>query len=181
MWYDETGLTFVPPSPNSPSLDMLTLYPGTCLIEGTNVSEGRGTTRPFEMIGAPWVYPKRLADHLRERGLDGVAFRPVYFTPTFGKHAGETCGGVHIHIKDRDAVHAVRIGLHLLDALRREHPGEFAWTPPISKGRSMIDLLAGTDGLRHAIDAGEQPDTLLQRWERGLPDFKKLCQSSLLY
>ena len=181
MWYDETGLPFVPPSPNAPSLEMLTLYPGTCLVEGTNVSEGRGTTRPFETVGAPWINPKRLARRLAERGLPGVAFRPVYFTPSFQKHAGEVCGGVQIHILDRAAVHAVRVGLHLLHALIAESGSEFAWRAPAAGGRRMIDLLAGTDRLRLHLDAGGDPDELLSEWEAALPSFAPLAERARLY
>lgn len=180
MWYDETGLPFVPPSPNSPTLDMLTLYPGTCLIEGTNISEGRGTTRPFEIIGAPWIKPRRLADRLIERQLPGVAFRPVYFTPTFNKFSGQRCGGVHIHITDRESLPAVRVGLHVIDCIMQEDPSSFQWKIP-DQGTPHIDLLAGTDTLR--LDMGQrlEPDELLQQWERQLDDFTSLSSKFHLY
>lgn len=180
MWYDETGLPFVPPSPNSPNLDMLTLYPGTCLIEGSNVSEGRGTTRPFEMIGAPWIKPRRLADRLTERRLPGVAFRPIYFTPTFDKYAGETCGGVHVHIVDRDAVHSVRTGLHIIDCIMRDAPSDFEWI--IKEGIPIhVDLLAGTDELRLNLGINLGPDELLEIWERELPAFQEIGKKAHLY
>lgn len=127
QWYDETGLTFVPPSPNTPTLETLVLYPGTCLVEGTNLSEGRGTTHPFRWIGAPWIDGVRLARELNGRGLPGVAFRPVFFTPTFSKHAGTLCAGVEPHVLDPEAFRPVRTGLHLLDALYRQAPERWAW------------------------------------------------------
>lgn len=180
QWYDETGLTFVPPSPNTPTLETLVLYPGTCLVEGTNLSEGRGTTRPFEVIGAPWIHPQRLADRLRERSLPGVAFRPVYFTPTFGKHQGQVCGGVHIHVLRRDEVHAVRVGLHLLDALKAESGSEFSWISQ-GNGRPFVDLLAGTDRLRLHLEAGGDPDELLRAWESELDRFRVQAAEVALY
>lgn len=181
MWYDETGLHFVPPSPNAPSLDMITLYPGTCLLEGTNVSEGRGTTRPFELIGAPWIQPRRLAARLSERNLPGVCFRPVYFTPTFSKHEGQVCGGVQVHVTDRDALHAVRVGLHVLDTLIAEAPDAFEWLSPTGSGHPMIDLLAGTDALRLELGRTSEPDDLLARWEKSLTDFTAIAQKAALY
>lgn len=182
MWFDATGLPFVPPSPNMPTLDTLTLYPGTCLFEGTTLSEGRGTTRPFEFIGAPWLDAKQLADALNERQLPGVAFRPVYFVPTFSKHKGEQCSGVQVHITEHAAVHAVTVGLHLLQAVREQSPSDFSWRPPYREGgRHFIDLLAGSDELRQAIDAGEEPDAILQRWEPERKAFEEIRQKYLLY
>ncbi len=180
MWYDETGLPFVPPSPNSPTLDMLTLYPGTCLIEGTNLSEGRGTTRPFEVVGAPWIKPRRLADRLRERALPGIMVRPTYFTPSFSKHKGQVCGGVQIHIVNRDEVHAVRVGIHLLHALMQEGPHVFEWLQASNAPRH-IDLLAGTDELRLQLDAGCDPDELLRVWSDDLERFKDVARTFYLY
>lgn len=181
MWYDETGLPFVPPSPNMPTFDTLTLYPGTCLVEGTNLSEGRGTTRPFELIGAPWVDARRLADALRERQLPGVAFRPAHFVPTFSKHQGEHCAGVQVHITDREYIASVTIGIHLLHTVRQLHP-EFAWRAPYSEGgRHFIDLLSGSDELRRGLDAGEDPDTLLARWKKERSAFEERMKNYLLY
>lgn len=156
-WLDETGLPFVPPSPNMPTLDTAAVYPGACLIEGTLLSEGRGTTRPFETCGAPWVDGRRLAAALREEDLPGVAFRPVRFRPTFQKFAGEECGGVMQHLTDRRAYRPWRTGIALLAALRRLWPDEFRWRPPpyeYETKRLPIDILAGSPRLREGIEAG---------------------------
>lgn len=156
-WLDETGLPFVPPSPNMPTLDTAAVYPGACLLEGTLLSEGRGTTRPFETCGAPWVDGRRLAAALREEDLPGVAFRPVRFRPTFQKFAGEECGGVMQHLTDRRVYRPWRTGIALLAALRRLWPGEFRWRPPpyeYEAKRLPIDILAGSPRLREGIEAG---------------------------
>lgn len=182
MWHGATGLPFVPPSPNTPTLDTLTLYPGTCLIEGTTLSEGRGTTRPFELIGAPWVDARRLADALNERELPGVRFRPAYFVPTFGKHQGTQCGGVQIHITSREQIRSVDVGVHLLHALKEHHPSEFAWRPPYREGgRHFVDLLSGSSELRTCLDAGTEPEAILSSWARARAEFESLRQSYLLY
>ena len=128
MWHDETGLPWVMPSPNMPTLDTATVYPGMCLLEGTNVSEGRGTTRPFEICGAPWVNGEALASELPS--LPGAHFRAVQFEPTFQKHAGMLCGGVQIHVTDRDAYQPLHTGLTIIETLRKRWPEEFAWKQP---------------------------------------------------
>lgn len=181
MWFDETRLPWVPPSPNMPTPQTALLYPGTCLIEGTNLSEGRGTTTPFELIGAPWLDASRLADDLNGRGLPAVYFRPATFVPTFSKHRETTCQGVHIHVLDREAVRPVRIGLHLLDACRRHAPGDFAWLPPSGGGPHFIDLLAGTDRLRIDLDQGRDPDEIWQEWSAALEGFLPVRERYLLY
>ncbi|HLS91544.1 MAG TPA: DUF1343 domain-containing protein [Limnochordia bacterium] len=182
MWWDETGLPWVPPSPNMPTPQTALLYPGTCLFEGTNLSEGRGTTTPFELIGAPWIDPYRLADALNERELPGVRFRPAFFTPTFSKHRDALCAGVHVHVLERDRVQPVRVGLHLLDAARRQAPSDFAWLSPARPGgRYFIDLLAGTDRLRRDIDQGRDPDEIWNEWNTALKDFLPVRERYLLY
>lgn len=180
MWFDETGLPWVPPSPNLPTLDSLTLYPGTCLVEGTNCSEGRGTTRPFEIVGAPWIDPFALADNLTRRDLPGVRFRPTFFVPTFSKHAGQRCGGVQIHLVDREALRPVELGVHLLQALRQQDPEAFSWrrTPD---GAYFIDLLAGTDRLRHVLDAEGSVDRMLRVWDEDVRAFSERLCSVILY
>jgi uncharacterized protein YbbC (DUF1343 family) len=180
LWFDQTGLPWVPPSPNLPTLDATTLYPGTCLIEGTNVSEGRGTTRPFEYIGAPWLDPFRFADELRSRNLPGVAFRPAYFTPTFSKYAGEACGGVQISIVDRDALQPVALGIHLLHACLTLEPASFAWRYR-DDGRAFIDLLLGSDAPRGDLDAGLSPSDVMAGWDLDVDAFRKRRQPFLLY
>ena len=159
-WLDEAGLPFVPPSPNMPTLDTAAVYPGACLIEGTNLSEGRGTTRPFEICGAPWIAGDRLAAALAAEGLPGVRFRPVRFRPTFHKFAGEECGGVMQHLTDRRAYRPWRTGIALLCHLRRQRPAEFAWRQPpyeYEPERLPIDILAGSPELREGIEAGRPP------------------------
>lgn len=187
QWLDETGLPFVPPSPNMPTLDTAAVYPGACLLEGTLLSEGRGTTRPFEICGAPWVAGDRLAAALREEGLPGVAFRPVRFRPTFQKFAGEECGGVMQHLTDRRSYRPWRTGIALLAALRRLWPDEFRWRPPpyeYEQERLPIDILAGSPQLREGIEAGRPAADLadaLEAERRANPDFEESRRSARLY
>lgn len=184
MWADETGLPWVMPSPNLPSLETATVYPGTCLVEGTNVSEGRGTTRPFELVGAPWVDGQALARRLNALGLSGCRFRPVFFVPSFSKYAGEVCAGVQVHVLDRAAFEPVRIGVYILAAIRGLWPDRFQWvgTPEQSSvGRLHIDLLAGTDELRRTIDSGGDIDGLLARWDLDAARFDAERVCFLLY
>ncbi len=187
MWADDTGLPWVMPSPNLPSLDTATVYPGSCFVEGTNLSEGRGTTRPFELIGAPWIDGRVLADRLNDLGLSGCKFRPVFFVPGFSKHAGEVCGGVQIHVVDRIAFRPVRTGVHILAAIRTLCPDRFKWigTPEqAAAGRLHIDLLAGTDELRRVLDSGGHGrgiDDLLSKWEADAARFMEQRDRFLLY
>ena len=178
MWFDQTGQTFVTPSPNTTGLSMATLYPGTCLFEGTNLSEGRGTTQPFEVIGAPWLNPFAFADELNGRQLPGVWFRPLYFIPYTSKHTGVRCGGVQAHISDRDALNAFDVGLHMLCAAKTASP-EFQWkNDPLTYS---IDWLAGTDELRLAIDKGATPEDLKRTWAPDLAAFVHRRSGYLLY
>ncbi len=179
-WFDETGLPWVQPSPNLPTLDSLTLYPGTCLIEGTNVSEGRGTTRPFELVGAPWLDPFRLVDDLERRRLPGVAFRATYFTPTFSKHADRVCGGVQLHILDRNALRPVELGLHLLHAIGGLDPDAFAWTER-PNGGFFVDLLLGSDRPRLALTAGAAVQEVIAGWTEASSTFAERRRPFLLY
>ena len=180
LWFDETGLPWVQPSPNLPTLDAVTLYPGTCLVEGTSVSEGRGTTRPFELVGAPWIDPFALAEDLGARRIPGVRFRPVYFTPTFSKHAGVSCGGVQVHVVDRLALRPVALGLHLLVALRSQDPRSFSWRQN-SDGRYVIDLLYGTDRLRRSMEEGLSASDLAAASAADVADFERRRADVLLY
>ena len=182
MWYDQTRLPFIPSSPNLPTLDAVIMYPGTCLIEGTNLSEGRGTTRPFEYIGAPWIDAEALVEQLNAFNFAGVRFRPVYFVPTFSKYQTELCAGVHIYVADRDAFQPVSAMLHVLQALKRAYPDEFAWRSAWVPGRKRpIDLLWGSDSLRRHIDADKPVDELITGWQPGLHEFIRLRSSFLLY
>ncbi|MFM8413230.1 MAG: exo-beta-N-acetylmuramidase NamZ domain-containing protein [Planctomycetota bacterium] len=167
MWFDETGLPWVLPSPNMPTLDTAVVYPGQCLLEGTNLSEGRGTTRPFELCGAPWLDPATLAARMNAANLPGVVFRPVVFRPTFQKHAGIDCGGVQLHVTDREAFRPVRTSLALLIEMRRLAPDRFAWRTAeyeFVKDPIAIDLLFGSDRERTAIEAGRAWQEIAAAW-----------------
>lgn len=179
MWFDQTGLPWVPLSPNLPTLDTLIVYGGTCLIEGTTLSEGRGTTRPFEFIGAPWLDPFELASALMDRELPGVAFRPTYFTPTFQKHAATTCGGVQVHVTDRAAFRPVRTGLHLLETVRQHSGDHFSWTE--GPHGFFGDLLLGNSVPRQALDAGVSAADIIAEWTEDERSFEQRRQPFLLY
>ncbi len=172
MWFDQTGLPFISPSPNLPTLDSLTVYPGLCLFEGTSLSEGRGTTRPFEYIGAPWIDAAKLAGRMNDLALAGVRFRPVYFVPTFSKHQGVLCQGVHVFVTDREAFRPVDVALHLLQQVKRAYPEQFAWREPWrSDGHPPIDLLTGGSRVRTHLDADQPIPALVDGWGAELRDF----------
>jgi uncharacterized protein YbbC (DUF1343 family) len=184
MDFEATGLTWVLPSPNMPTVDTALVYPGQCLLEGTNLSEGRGTTRPFELCGAPWIDPIRLAVRLEQQELPGVRFRPARFEPTFHKFAGRLCGGVQVHVTDRRAFRPVRTGLALLAALRDLSGGRFAWrTEPheFVADRPAIDLLFGSDRERHGLEAGVPANELTSAWETEEGAFRQRRREFLLY
>jgi uncharacterized protein YbbC (DUF1343 family) len=184
MYADETGLPWVMPSPNMPTLDSAIVYPGTVLFEGTMASEGRGTTRPFELIGAPWVQAERFAREMNARALPGVIFRPAVFEPTFQKHAKTTCGGCQIHVRDRRTFEPVLTGVALIDAVRAAAPDQFAWRPPpyeYEHDKQPIDILAGSPALRVAIDAGVRAEAIAREWRAGLAAFTTLRAKFLLY
>lgn len=179
-WYDQTGLPWVQPSPNLPTLDSVMLYPGTCLLEGTNLSEGRGTTRPFELVGAPWVEPYELRSKLEERDLPGVAFRAAYFTPVTSKHSGTSSRGVQVHITDRVALRPIELGLHLLGALHSLYPQQFEWRGA-SEGRLFVDLLLGSDRPRLQLEAGAEVEEITSGWAEPLRAFTDRRRPYLLY
>lgn len=184
QWLDATGLAFVPPSPNMATLDTATVYPGGCLIEGTNLSEGRGTTRPFEVCGAPWVDGFRLADALEEEALPGVRFRPVRFRPTFHKFAGEECGGVMQHVTDRDTYLPWRTGIAILNQARTLWPAEFAWRPPpyeYELERLPIDILGGSPDIREGIEAGRTTKEIADAGDAEGNAFEPVRDAFLLY
>jgi uncharacterized protein YbbC (DUF1343 family) len=178
MWFDDTGLHWVMPSPNMPTLTTATVYPGTCLFEGTNVSEGRGTTRPFELIGAPWIDAPRLADELNGLSMAGVKFRPVCFIPTFAKYKGQSCGGVQVHVMDREKFAPVRVALNMIDTVRRIYPSEFQWR---GGDRPFFDLLMGTDKVRKQLSSGRSVDSIVNSWEDELLKLSESRRSHLLY
>jgi uncharacterized protein YbbC (DUF1343 family) len=184
MYWDDTGLPWVLPSPNIPTLDSALAFPGTVHIEGTTASEGRGTTRPFELVGAPWVRAEAFAAALNSRGLSGVRFRPVVFEPTFQKHARATCGGCQIHVTDRSAFQPVVTGMAIIDELRAADPACFAWKPPpyeYEPDKQPIDVIAGSPSFRAAIDAGERAEAIASRWQSSVAAFRRLQQPFLLY
>jgi uncharacterized protein YbbC (DUF1343 family) len=184
MAFEDTGLPWVLPSPNMPTVDTAFVYPGGCLVEGTNLSEGRGTTRPFELVGAPWLDPWRLADDLRREKLPGVRFRPTYFTPTFQKHAGTPCGGVQVHVEDRARFPAFLAYLLLIHHARRQDTKRFAWRQPpyeYEEVKLPIDILCGGDAPRRAMEAGRSPRGLEKGWRRQRDAFRRRRAAHLLY
>lgn len=184
MWHGDCGLPWVLPSPNMPTPDTAVVYPGQCLLEGTNLSEGRGTTRPFEICGAPWIDGAACASRLAAHGLPGVVFRPLTFKPTFQKHAGLDCGGVQLHVTDRRTFRPVRTGLALLAEMRRLDPAAFAWrTEPYEfvSNPIAIDLLFGSAREREAIEAGADWREIAAAWEPEERGFDARRATSLLY
>jgi uncharacterized protein YbbC (DUF1343 family) len=182
--YEQTGLPWVLPSPNMPTVDTAFVYPGQCLLEGTNLSEGRGTTRPFELCGAPWIDPHALVRRLEREELPGVRFRPAWFQPTFHKFAGQTCGGVQLHVTDRQTFRPVRTSLSLLAAMRELSGNNFAWrTEPYEfvADRLAIDLLFGSDRERRGLEAGVPAAQLAQAWEAEEAAFRQRRREFLLY
>ena len=184
MYADRTGLPWVLPSPNIPTVDSAVVYPGTVLFEGTNVSEGRGTTRPFELVGAPWVVAEPFADAMNRLGLPGVRFRPALFEPTFHKHAKTSCGGCQIHVLDRETFRAVETGVALLGAFRAADTNRFQWRDPpyeYEHKKLPIDILAGSSELRDQIVVGTPARDVARSWEKGVAEFEKIRRRFLLY
>ena len=183
-WLDGTGLPWVLPSPNMPTVDTAGLYPGLCLVEATTLSEGRGTTRPFHLVGAPWIDAEGLVSRLRALDLPGIAFRAARFRPEFGKHGGEVCAGVELHLTDRQALEPVALGLHLLKTIHDLHPGKFAWRPDPYEFVSdvpALDLLTGSSRARLCIEKGEKIDLLLESWRLSVSDFENSLDGIALY
>jgi uncharacterized protein YbbC (DUF1343 family) len=184
QWFDETGLPWILPSPNMPTLETATVYAGACLIEGTNLSEGRGTTRPFEIMGAPWIDGDRLAAELEKEELPGVRFRPLSFEPTFQKFAGNLCGGIQQHVVDRTIYRPLRTGYAILLAARRLWPDEFGWRPPpyeYEHERPAIDILAGNSTIREMIERDAPLEEIEGSWLVDLGRFKQVRERYLLY
>jgi uncharacterized protein YbbC (DUF1343 family) len=182
--FDETGLPWVLPSPNMPTLDTAFVYPGQCLLEGTNLSEGRGTTRPFELCGAPWIDARKLCRRLQDEAWPGVVFRPAWFRPTFQKFAGQTCAGVQLHVTDRQAFQPTRVGLAVLAAFREQSREAFAWrTEPYEfvTDRLAIDLLFGSDRERVALEARTPVRDICEAWEAEEAEFRQRRQAYLMY
>lgn len=173
-FYDETGLPFVPPSPNMPTLDTALVYPGTALIEGTNLSEGRGTTKPFEFIGAPFINSAELAGKLNALELQGVSFRAASFTPAFSKHSGQLSHGIQVHVTDREAYLPVETGLHIVKTIYDLYPDQVQLT-------TFFNNLIGNDWISQGIKDGMTVEEMKERWQGDLKEFKKVRRQYLLY
>ncbi len=184
MYFEDTGLPWVYPSPNMPTVDTALVYPGMCLVEATELSEGRGTCRPFEVAGAPGIDPEALAADLSRQNLAGCRFRPLYFRPKFQKHAGGTCGGVQIHITDRRRFDSYAVGVAFLQSVKRVAPDVFAWrAKPYEFVADIpaIDLLAGDERLRLALDSGADLAELIADWARERAAFETVRREMWLY
>ena len=184
MYADATDLPWVMPSPNIPTLDTAIVYPGTVLFEGILISEGRGTTRPFELIGAPWIEAESFARQMNALELPGAYFRPAVFEPTFQKHAKQTCGGCQIHVTDRRQFQPVLVGVALIAMFHQVDPARFAWRQPpyeYEHDKMPIDILAGSEKLRGQIESGTSARDIAASWKKDEESFRKLREPYLLY
>ncbi|MGG3467947.1 DUF1343 domain-containing protein [Neobacillus pocheonensis] len=181
MYYDETPLDFVMPSPNMPTLDTALVYPGACLIEGTNISEGRGTTRPFELIGAPFINSDALADKLNSYNLPGVKFRAASFTPTTSKFVNQLSNGIQIHVTDRNSYKPFETGLYIVKTIHDMYPNDFQFRTPGSNGISFFDNLIGNGSIRADIEAGKSIEEMKAKWQPALDKFMDTREKYLLY
>ena len=183
MSYAEAGLPWTPPSPNMPTTDTALVYPGMCLLEGTNLSEGRGTTRPFEIFGAPWLDDAALTDALNALALPGVTFFPAQFRPMFDKYAGKACGGARLHVTDRATFRSFQTGLRIVETARKLAPLDFRWrTEPYEfDERPAIDLLTGSATFRETVEAGESLRGEISRHYEGARQFHARREGHLLY
>lgn len=184
MWFEDTGLPWVMPSPNMPTNDTAAVYPGQCLLEGTNISEGRGTTRPFELFGAPWVDARALKTALNVHRLPGVVFREVSFRPKFQKHANSTCAGLQIHVTDRAKYDNLSTTFAIMIELWRMYPEQFGWREEayeFVEDRLAIDLLLGDPILRKGIEDGQDPRELADAVGSGREVFDRQRQACLIY
>lgn len=185
IWFDETGLPWVQPSPNMPTPTTAVVYPGTCFFEGTNLSEGRGTTKPFELVGAPWIDAQDWSDQLNGFGLSGVGFRPAYFTPMFSKHERKDIEGVQVHVLDRDAVDPVQVGLTMLISAFTTY-AECEWLG--YENGYFVDKLAGGAHLRKTVDESSRDvdpldmvESIDAYWSDDCDRFLDQCDTALLY
>lgn len=187
MWFEDTGLAWVMPSPNMPAVDTAIVYPGFCLLEGTNLSEGRGTCRPFEICGAPFIDAHKLVNRMNDFKIPGVFFRPTYFEPTFNIHAGNLCGGFQMHVTDRAQFRSVKAALAMLFAVKDLYPGFFAWKKPpyeYEYEKMPIDILWGDSTLRDALDSGASMEEFIGLQEKmfeDAADFKLRQKEHLFY
>jgi uncharacterized protein YbbC (DUF1343 family) len=183
-WLDDTDAPWVLPSPNIPTVETATVFPGTVHFEGTQLSEGRGTTRPFELIGAPYIVPEHYAEELNSIGLAGVYFRSCVFQPTFQKHARVSCGGVQIHVTDRDEFEPVITGVAMVKTAYDMYRDLFRWKEPPYEyvyDRNPFDVIAGTDEMRKAFERGDSLREIEESWESELQGFIKIREGVLLY
>jgi uncharacterized protein YbbC (DUF1343 family) len=174
-WFDETSLPWVLPSPNLPTTESAAVYPGEVMIEGTNLSEGRGTTKPFEFFGAPWIDGFVLAKQLNQLHLPGIKFREVWFTPTFSKFAGQQCGGCQLHVTDREAYQSVATTLSILAAVKELYGDKLEFHA------AYFDKVLGTSSVREALERGEPATKIVAAFQPGLAAFGKLREPYLLY
>jgi uncharacterized protein YbbC (DUF1343 family) len=183
-YWEATGLPWVLPSPNMPTIETAVVYPGTVLVEGTLLSEGRGTTRPFELVGAPWIDPDQLSARMNALELGGAYFRPASFEPTFQKHARTPCGGCQIHVTDRARFAPVACGAALIREFRASDPGRFSWRPPpyeYEYDKMPIDILAGSAAFRAAVDGGAPYRDIVAGWRDDEDAFRAVRSLHLLY
>ena len=183
-WHDDTDAPWVLPSPNMPTLDSATVFPGTVHFEGTQVSEGRGTTRPFELIGAPYIDPDQYSDRLNALGMPGVYFRSCVFQPTFQKHGGVSCGGVQIHVLDRNSFEPWFAGIAMAKLVHDMYPNEFRWkVPPYEYvyDKNPFDVISGTAKIREAFEKGIELEAIREWTEKPIEEFKELREAFLLY
>ncbi|MGA7544482.1 MAG: DUF1343 domain-containing protein [Methyloceanibacter sp.] len=184
MYWDATGVPWVMPSPNMPTLDTAIVYPGTVLLEGTMLSEGRGTTRPFELAGAPWLDGEALAARMNRVGLGGVHFRAISFEPTFQKHARVACGGCQMHVTAREDFEPVKAGVSLMRECFGSAPDRFAWREPpyeYEHDKMPIDILAGSPELREQIEQQVPLEEIAASWRPGIAEFEEARRAYLLY
>ncbi|MGM0437371.1 MAG: exo-beta-N-acetylmuramidase NamZ family protein [Bacillota bacterium] len=175
-------LFWIPPSPGIPHFETALSYPISCMLEGTNISEGRGTTKPFEYIGAPWVEPQKLATKLESKNLDGIRFRPVNFIPSFSKHQGKECGGIHLLIENEEILDSYLISLTIIKSLFDLYPKKTLWKKPKSKNcKYFFDLLMGTDEVRKKLDKKISVKNIVNSWQEDLENFKNIRNKYLLY
>jgi uncharacterized protein YbbC (DUF1343 family) len=182
MWFDDTYLPWISPSPNMPTLDTATVYPGMCLLEGTNISEGRGTTKPFEYFGAPWLKREAVLNELVE--LKGCRLRPIYFKPLWSKYIGEVCGGFQLYVTDRDVFRPVETALAIIRAIKETHPEDFKWKEPpyeFEEEKLPFDILIGNSIVREMIEDGYSFEDMEDVCNQGLEKFRKARERYLLY
>lgn len=184
MWFEETGLPFVLPSPNIPTVDTCVIFPATVHLEGTELSEGRGTTKPFELNGAPFIDPQKWVEALDAYEFPGVAFREAYFRPTFCEFAGETCGGLQMHVFNRDIFRPVVVGVAMVKTVHDMYPEQFQWRQNAYEyvfDQNPMDVVCGTDKIRKAIEVGTPLKEIEDSWAEGLIKFAKDREPYLLY